>query len=81
MEIGEIQQYYTLQAYPGVATLVAAGDSTEIQFKRFSPDTGAEMANELCHIPVSKNDLNDMISQYQAKIDLVQNLIDEINAL
>jgi hypothetical protein len=81
MEIGEIQQYYLLQSYPGVATLIANGDSTEIQFKRFSPDTGAEMANELCHIPVSKNDLNDMISQYQAKIDLVQNLIDEINAL
>ena len=81
MEIGEIQQYYSLQAYPGVASLVANGDATEIQFKRFSPDTGLEMANELCHIPVSKDDLNEMISNYQAKIDLIQNLIDEINNL
>lgn len=80
MEMSNIESYYNLKE-KNVATLVDVNDNIEIQFKRFNSDTGEEMTNALSHVPVSVDDLTDMITDYQSKIDLINDFITEINNL
>jgi len=80
MEMSNIESYYNLKE-KNVATLVDVNDNVEIQFKRFNSDTGEEMINALSHVPVSIDELNGMKIDYQAKINLIDDFITEINAL
>jgi len=70
------------QVQINVMKLVALEDNTfEIQSKRFSADTGEEVPENLVHTPVSIDELNGMKIDYQAKINLIDDFITEINAL
>jgi hypothetical protein len=80
MEMSNIESYYNLKE-KNVATLVDINDNVEIQFKRFNSDTGEEMTNALSHVPVTLDDLNNMKTDYQSKIDLIDDFITEINNL
>lgn len=80
MEMSNIFSYYELKG-KNVAILVDVNDNVEIQFKRFSSDTGEEMINALSHVPVSVEELNGMKIDYQGKIDLIDDFIAEINNL
>jgi hypothetical protein len=80
MEMSNIFSYYELKG-KNVATLVDVNDNVEIQFKRFNSDTGEEMANALSHVPVSIDELNGMKIDYQAKINLIDDFITEVNNL
>jgi len=80
MEMSNIESYYNLKE-KNVATLVDVNDNVEIQFKRFNSDTGEEMINALSHVPVSIDELTAMKTDYQSKIDLIDDFITEINNL
>jgi len=80
MEMSNIESYYNLKE-KNVATLVDVNDNVEIQFKRFNSDTGEEMINALSHVPVSIDELTAMKTDYQSKIDLIDDFITEVNNL
>jgi hypothetical protein len=80
MEMSNIVSYFALKSF-GVVTLTNDENVIEMRFKRFSTDTGEEMTNAMSHVPVSVDELNGMKTDYQSKIDLIDDFIAEINAL
>jgi len=80
MEMSNIESYFALKSFD-VVTLTNDENVIEMRFKRFSTDTGEEMANALSHVPVSIDELNGMKIDYQAKIDLIDDFITEVNNL
>ena len=80
MEIRDIEQYYNLKGQ-GTVTLTSDGTTAEINFKRFSPDTGEEMPESTCHAQITLAGLMDLKAGYENKIVLIDSLLTEIEAL
>ena len=80
MEMSNIESYFALKSFD-VVTLTNDENVIEMRFKRFSTDTGEEMTNALSHVPVSIDELTAMKTDYQSKIDLIDDFITEVNNL